>query len=698
MNEDDRINKYLDKILEFEKAGYITEALQLANKLIKTFPEDKVNMLLEKAKLEFRNHYDKEALLDFIAVYEMSRDIQLYDLILEAYYLPNKEKMEQNYSINIKLLETYPHYRNPHEEMHIGIVPILIDDEMLICVNLDDKNFSIYIKNNKLIVEEKDQVAMLVNELWIDDIVICENCFRINSPFLDMNIPIYLVFDMDYWKIFLLLYSIENLIDLNRVVFLIDKTSLFNYLQEDEVMFPTRYYYNGYNEYEIVLKKAWITCNQLFESAKKDIEKYYINNAEQIIHRIKTHNSKIMFVTSRFTVALQYHIRDCMQAVEKLGHTTKLLIEQDGIHRVSDRYIIKCLLQFKPDIIFSIDHFRNEKICPKEIVYITWIQDKLQPTTGNQKIVNALSERDVVASAFISDLNGKQWGMDYKEALKLPISVNDSLYRHWDMSQNEKRQYECDICIVANATDYLQEIGIFMKSIPELVKRDCHDVINVYIDLMEQEQFFFGFEGNYQIIHFIISQLEINFNQKFIRLLSETIYYNIFYRRYKSLVAEWLIDHGYTNIKLYGNEWGNNEKFRPYAMGVIENGEKLSKALRASKIAIGLHPHVSLPARLIETIASGTFYIAHHIPEEFDLANAREYFKEGEELVYYYNKQDLLDKIHYYLNHDNEREKIVKAGQNRIAQDLTYEKILKRVIQETAQLIEKREEKENAHN
>ena len=60
--------------------------------------------------------------------------------------------------------------------------------------------------------------------------------------------------------------------------------------------------------------------------------------------------------------------------------------------------------------------------------------------------------------------------------------------------------------------------------------------------------------------------------------------------------------------------------------------------------------------------------------------------------------KDLLDKIHYYLNHENEREKIVKAGQNRIAQDLTYEKILKRVIQETAQLIEKREEKENAHN
>lgn len=698
---DDRINGYLDKMQQFENAGFVIEALQLADQLVKTFPDDKAGILLEKAKLEFRNQYYREALFDFIAVHELIKEREVYDLILEAYYLPNKEMLERNFRDNVKHLEAYPHYRNVHGEQQMDSVPIWQDEEILICTNLADRSFYMYksVKNNIEKDKAANQILMLINELWMKKIIIFEENFRMDIDFMDMDIPMYLVFDADYWILFLQLYDITELMKRNRIVFLIGKESVYSYLQEDQVVLPTCFCANGQKEYDLVLEEVIEIFNQQDEKMRHGIETYYKTNKESIISNIKSGKPKIIFLTSRFTTALQYHTRDCMQAAERLGYETRLLIEQDGIHRVGSRYARKCIAEFRPDIVFAIDVFSVSKgWCPKEVVWITWIQDKLQKSTGNQEVINSLSERDVLISAFISDLNGTQWGMEYKDVLKAPISVNGCLYQNWELSQEEKRKYNCDICIVANESDYKKKIDVFLEEISKDVHKDCRDIISVYIDLMEQEQFFYGFENNFKIINYIALQLGIYYNQNFIRYMSDYIYYLIFYSRYKSLVAEWLIDHGYTNIKLYGSEWGNNEKFRPYAMGVIENGEKLSKALRASKIAIGLHPHVSLPARLIETIASGTFYIAHHIPEEFDLANAREYFKEGEELVYYYNKQDLLDKIHYYLNHENEREKIVKAGQNRIAQDLTYEKILKRVIQETAQLIEKREEKENAHN
>lgn len=80
-------------------------------------------------------------------------------------------------------------------------------------------------------------------------------------------------------------------------------------------------------------------------------------------------------------------MRDCMEAAQTLGCETELVIEPDGIRRVTDFYTVERLAEFKPDIIFCIDHFRYEKkfAIPQEIVWITWIQDKLPQSTGNPK-------------------------------------------------------------------------------------------------------------------------------------------------------------------------------------------------------------------------------------------------------------------------------------------------------------------------
>ncbi len=66
-------NRYLNKMLEFEEAGYVAEALELAEKVLAAFPDDRLPVLIEKAKLEFRNYLDRQALLDFIKAYECKR-------------------------------------------------------------------------------------------------------------------------------------------------------------------------------------------------------------------------------------------------------------------------------------------------------------------------------------------------------------------------------------------------------------------------------------------------------------------------------------------------------------------------------------------------------------------------------------------------------------------------------------------------
>lgn len=675
---------YLDKILELEESGDIVLAMALFGEAIKRMPGEEAFFLYERGKFQFRNDNYQEALIDFIYSYQISNEPEVYELILEAYLFPNQENLETQYQENLKLLEPYPYYKNeyPQEELHF--YPIFQSDEMVACVDTESRTFAMEYRKKIEQYPERDTCYMMFNGLWLEDILKCEEESRISEPFMDMNIPMYLVYDKLYWILFLQLYDYEQLIDKKRIVFLVGESAFREYLSDTQVIMPNRTRPEDAPNYWQILQKVAYQKEIDYQQNSEIVEHYYSGNKKMIDEHIKSGKPRILFLTSRFTTILQYHTRDCMMSVRRLGCEAELLIEKNGLLRTTNYYMQEQIAEFKPDIIFCIDHYRKgQLLIPTEIVWITWIQDALPQSTLNKEVVDSVGARDIVFSMFISDLSGKQWGMNYKDVIKMPIPVNTRLYHNWELSSEELDAYACDICIIGNSSDYQLEIESYLKNIPQEAAEYCSMLIDVYIELMEQEKFYYGSQSNYELLEYIARQMNIPFAKEFIKELSEYIFMRVFYRRYKSLVAEWLIDAGFTNLKLYGNEWANNEKFAPYAMGVIENGEKLSKALHASKISIGLHPHVSLPSKLLESISSGTLYIAHHVPLEYDLANAREYFEEDKELLYYYNKQDLLDKIDYYLTHENERQEVIAAGQRRIQEELTYEQMVKMMIEET---------------
>ena len=49
-----------------------------------------------------------------------------------------------------------------------------------------------------------------------------------------------------------------------------------------------------------------------------------------------------------------------------------------------------------------------------------------------------------------------------------------------------------------------------------------------------------------------------------------------------------------------------------------------------------------------------------------------EFYEIGKEIVCYNNVDDLIEKIHYYLKHDDEQEVIRKAGYQRCLRDHTW--------------------------
>jgi hypothetical protein len=72
--------------------------------------------------------------------------------------------------------------------------------------------------------------------------------------------------------------------------------------------------------------------------------------------------------------------------------------------------------------------------------------------------------------------------------------------------------------------------------------------------------------------------------------------------------------------------------------------------------------------RDFEVPMSGGFYVVE------DMEELGEFFEIGKEIVCYRDKRDLADKIKYYLAHDEERERIRRAGMERARRDHTWHK------------------------
>ncbi len=132
-----------------------------------------------------------------------------------------------------------------------------------------------------------------------------------------------------------------------------------------------------------------------------------------------------------------------------------------------------------------------------------------------------------------------------------------------------------------------------------------------------------------------------------------------------------LADFNY-KIKIWGHEppiWLTDKKIKSLYTGEYIFDETKSKAVLAAKINLNtLLPSEiqSINARAFEIAGIGGFQIIHRREIMKSL------FEEEKELISFTEMADLNDKIKYYLNNDDERNKIAKAGQIKAYASHTY--------------------------
>lgn len=147
-------------------------------------------------------------------------------------------------------------------------------------------------------------------------------------------------------------------------------------------------------------------------------------------------------------------------------------------------------------------------------------------------------------------------------------------------------------------------------------------------------------------------------------------------------------------LKIWGRYW---ERAGPgisrFVTGREVTGLEYAKAIRASRISIAIlvermpgFPQGDLTtARTFEIPASGGFMLHERTDE------ARGFFEEGRECAMFAGSAELVEKLRYYLAHDEERKAIAEAGFRRaIASGYSYDDRAAVIIAKARQLLEAR--------
>lgn len=116
-------------------------------------------------------------------------------------------------------------------------------------------------------------------------------------------------------------------------------------------------------------------------------------------------------------------------------------------------------------------------------------------------------------------------------------------------------------------------------------------------------------------------------------------------------------------VNTFGRGWPGQKRINQSDFIKIYNQSKI-----VFNISYTSQGNFAINARDFEAQACGALLFTHDLPDIYD------YFVPGKEIITYYDFNDAIEKLKYYLKNQEQAKLIAKAGQERVLADHTYEK------------------------
>ncbi len=323
-----------------------------------------------------------------------------------------------------------------------------------------------------------------------------------------------------------------------------------------------------------------------------------------------------------------------------------------------------------PDFVFSFNFLPVvSKVCNKEgVIYVSWIYDNPENLLYSYQVINKCN----IVMMFDSKeyeifRNGRIDTVEY-----LPLAASTRRLDALIPDEEIKRKFEADISFVGSLyterKQYYEEIAPKLNPytlgyIDGLVSAQLKvDGINFIeeclpkeiVDDMQKASNLYPYPDSAETLEWLFANYIIN-RQATILERKEIL----------SMIGDRF------GLRLY--TYGKNSSFNPKGvenMGPADYFEEMPYIFKLSKINLNITLRSirhAIPLRCFDILGAGGFLLSNY---QVDLAR---HFVPDEDYVYYEDRQNLMNKIEYYLNHDDERSAIAKNAHDKIQLEHTFD-------------------------
>ncbi|MBI5558949.1 MAG: glycosyltransferase family 1 protein [Deltaproteobacteria bacterium] len=421
---------------------------------------------------------------------------------------------------------------------------------------------------------------------------------------------------------------------------------------------------------------------------RQEIDQYY---ADYAFPRNNERSPRILLLSTRFSTYIQHSIRDLAWGFEKIGCETVIVKENDweGVDLRQD-HIQKTIAAFLPDMIFIIDHLRYEFdfYVHERLPFVSWIQDPLPMQFDDKQ--PALRENDFVLAyspGMKEMLRQKSRVMKKQPINVLPVTANPDVFFPIEHCPNRYDVTYISHLVAPESTLFPVLHGWLPPGISsESEKAFLIRLVHVLDELTwnEVKELTVDINITWNLVDRICRQFSLKCSDALrdfmdwrdpLKKSAEFMWHVLTLMKIKPV--KFLLDHGVA-VALFGNNWEKYYNFKGAAKGPVVNGSSLNRVMNESKITLSFNPSVTYHMRAPETIAAACFMISGRVKE--DTISLCDFFVEGEEVVLVEDEFELLEKVHYFLENEKEREFVAQKAYNRFRAQYTAEASCRKVL------------------
>lgn len=380
--------------------------------------------------------------------------------------------------------------------------------------------------------------------------------------------------------------------------------------------------------------------------------------------------------------------RDSLAGLQALGAWTDWL-KLDRPEVISHVAQLRRLDISRANIVLLVDMLRGDlgTKLPGQVVCATLLRNGAAAMLERGgELRKRMAECDFIFPSEIDDVAVLvDAGCCAERVAYLPQGVNVELFRKNNLSQADVQQYGCDVAVVANRPSIdPQAYGIRQETHEKLwqaiiveIRRDpaayCHGHAE---ELLQRAE------------HCGVSLHEDDLRQQFVALIQHCLGETIMRDEYCRTLAnagvnlriwDWAPLHR-TESTTATSQW-KNSPVSDYVAGTIGRDESLNRLYNAAKIHLHISANGQLDALLLDGIAAGSFFLVRHCPTIKHKGKIGDLFQLGKELITFETTENLLEKLRYYLEHDDERQSIADLAQKKVIEQLDYRTTMRKMIE-----------------